>query len=414
MGRKTWWVLRDQMPVNAKMYVFTNREYHTIDETEMVQFVNRRQFNQLYDKKQNYLVMGGKDMFDTFIHTATHIYITNMLAPEVNLDGTLVFPLDKMKYFRLVRCRDSDCCCFLEYKYHNSNNEETQVQEVLQRVLQNGEYRVDRTQIGTYSTFGVQLRFNIKTTIPLLTCKRVSFRSVVNELLWILQGHTDTALLQKRGVSVWNAHTSRAFLDSRGLQHYKAGILGPGYGFQLRHFGARYMPEYAVNGSHVDGQGFDQLQYVEHMLKTDPFSRRILLNYWNPCEMETTALMPCHYSVQFYVTRGKELSCHFTMRSNDLMCGFPWNIASYSILTHLLAWRCGMVPKEIIYSCGDAHIYANHVEQVREQLQRTPRPFPWLLLDPSLKTKDWSEMQDRDFNLAGYFPHSAIHSPMAI
>jgi thymidylate synthase len=305
---------------------------------------------------------------------------------------------------------------------------------LLRKVLSSG-MRPDRTQIGTYSVFGTQLRFDIRTTIPLLTTKRVSFKGVIEELLWILQGHTDAKILARRGVKIWNANTSRDFLDGRGLD-YPEGVLGPGYGFQLRFFGATYAPEYADMSNPSGGKsgigsatsakewigGVDQLAAVERLLHKDPFSRRILISMWNPAALDATALVPCHYSIQFYVEeaapgdadRRHWLSCMLTMRSNDLVCGFPWNIASYSVLTWILAMRAGMRPKDIVYSCGDAHIYANHERQVKEQLLREPRPFPGLRIDASVATKDWSEMTRADFSVVGYFPHPAIPAPMAV
>jgi len=345
----------------------------------------------------------------------------------------------------------------LHYTFHNRKNTaddlataEYRYLLLLRRILYSinrGDttVRPDRTQVGTYSVFGTQMRFDIRTTIPLLTTKRVSFKGVVEELLWILQGHTDAKLLSRRGVKIWDANTSRAFLDQRGLAHYPEGVLGPGYGFQLRFFGATYAPEYAdmnrlpgrtttteeEHGNYETKEtvtarerigGVDQLAAVERLLREDPFSRRILISMWNPAALEATALAPCHYSIQFYVEealpgdadRRHWLSCMLTMRSNDLVCGFPWNIASYSVLTWILALRAGMRPKDIVYSCGDAHIYANHVKQVETQILREPRPFPALHIDASVATKDWSKMTGQDFGIIGYFPHAAIPAQMAV
>jgi thymidylate synthase len=234
-----------------------------------------------------------------------------------------------------------------------------------------------------------------------------------------MQGNTDAKILQRRGVHIWDGNTSREFLDGRGLQHYPEGILGAGYGWQLRHHGAEYSSELAdvttLDRSQIGG--FDQLKYVEDLLKNEPFSRRIMFSYWNPSDFHKTALIPCHTQCQFYVTEDqgvRYLSCMYGMRSNDFVCGKPFNLVFYSVLTYILAKRNNMLPKEIIYTCGDCHIYSNHEEQVREQLKRTPRPFPKLKLNDSLVTKDWSEMTVDDFEIIGYFPHPKILAPMAI
>ena len=285
--------------------------------------------------------------------------------------------------------------------------------------MKNGNIRNDRTNTGTISLFGTHIRFDISKSIPLLTTKKVPFKMIIKELLWILQGNTDAKILQNQGVHIWDGNTSREFLDGRNLQHYPEGILGAGYGWQLRHQGANYSSDFA-DISKIDKNkigGFDQLQYVEHLLKNDPFSRRIMFSYWNPTDFDKTALVPCHTHCQFYVTKENNiyyLSCQYYMRSNDIICGKPWNIVFYSVLTYILAKRCNMLPKEIIYTCGDSHVYSNHIEQVFEQVSRDPRPFPHIKINNSIIDKDWSEMTVDDFELVGYFPHSKIAAPMAI
>jgi thymidylate synthase len=242
---------------------------------------------------------------------------------------------------------------------------------------------------------------------------------MVEELLWFCRGDTDAKILQKKGIKIWDGNTSREFLDNRGLYHYDEGILGAGYGWQIRFQGAKYSQNFA-DTSKCDTSligGFDQLAYIENLLKTDPFSRRIMMCYWNPSDFDKTALLPCHYSIQFYVTEEKGeryLSSHFIMRSNDVFLGNPVNISSYSVLTYILALKCNMKPKELVYSCSDTHIYRNHITQVKEQLSRTCMPFPKLKLDDSIKNKDWPDITINDFELIGYFSHPSIKAPMAI
>lgn len=307
--------------------------------------------------------------------------------------------------------RDPGFCAKTEYPYLN----------LLREVLAYGKKRGDRTGVGTYSMFGAQMRFDISETVPLLTTKRVPWKTCIEELLWFLRGDTDAKILQRKGIKIWDGNTSRAFLDSRGLSQYNEGILGPGYGWAMRHFGGAYNPAYADSRANPapHGTGFDQLEHVLYLLRTDPLSRRIMMCYWNPCDFDKIALVPCHYSVQFYVEeegdgKPRSLSCHLVMRSNDLFLGNPLNIFGYAVLTHILAAKTGMRPKELIYTGSDVHIYTNHVDAVIEQLLRDPRPLPRLIMNPAVAEKDWSELVIDDFDIVGYFPHPAISAPMAV
>lgn len=308
---------------------------------------------------------------------------------------------------------------FLKYVEGNKRSDEYKYTNLLKDIISSGNRRDDRTQTGTISIFGTQLRLDISETIPLMTLKQIPFRIILEELLWFCRGDTDSKILRNKNIHIWDGNTSREFLDKQGLTEYEEGILGPGYGFQWRHQGAEYKQEYA-DTTQIETEnigGFDQLQYVEHLLKTDPFSRRIVISAWNPTDFNKTALVPCHILLQFYVEEideEKHLSCQFYMRSNDVFLANVFNIVSYTVLTYILALKCNMKPKEIIYTCGDAHIYRNHLEQVNELLSRKPRPFPKLILDPSLKLKDWNEMTESDFELVGYYPHPPIKAPMAI
>ena len=291
---------------------------------------------------------------------------------------------------------------------------------LLSHVLENGIERNDRTGVGVLSCFGNQIRMNIEHSVPLLTTKRVAWKQVIHELLWFLRGDTDVKLLQKEKVKIWDLNTSREFLDSRGLGHYPEFVLGPGYGFQWRFFGAKYSVEYA-DTSKVDVQqigGFDQIKYIEDQLKTNPYSRRIMLNAWNPLHMNEMALVPCHYGCQFYVFEKNDkryLSCMVNLRSNDLFLGAPFNLFSYTVLTYLFALKCDMIPYELVYTVGDYHIYLNHLSQVKEQLLRVPSDtLPTLSINPLVKDKDWNEITIDDFKVLNYNPQAPIKAPMAV
>ncbi|KAG5183172.1 thymidylate synthase/dCMP hydroxymethylase domain-containing protein, partial [Tribonema minus] len=288
------------------------------------------------------------------------------------------------------------------------NDEERQYLDLVQDIIDNGALRGDRTGTGTLSKFGAQMRFSLRGgRFPLLTTKRVFWRGVAEELLWFVAGCTDAGALQAKNIHIWDGNGSRAFLDSRGLEHREEGDLGPVYGFQWRHFGAKYV-DFRTD---YKGQGVDQLADCIHKIKNSPDDRRIIMSAWNPCDLELMALPPCHMFCQFYVANG-ELSCQMYQRSADMGLGVPFNIASYSLLTCMVAQVCGLKPGDFIHTIGDAHVYVNHVDALREQIKRVPRPFPKLRLHPARTDIDSFEM--KDFTLEGYNPMNAIKMQMAV
>jgi thymidylate synthase len=293
-------------------------------------------------------------------------------------------------------------------------NQEHVYLDLLRDILTNGEERQDRTGTGTLSVFGRQVRFNISESIPVLTTKKVAYEKVIQELLWFLRGSTNAKELQNVGVHIWNGNSSRVYLDSRGLSHLPEGDIGAGYGFQWRNFGGVYKN----CNTPPDSPGFDQIKFVIDELKTNPTSRRIFFSSWNPIAMEQMALPPCHVSAQFYVSVCKEgkqhLSCHMYQRSVDTFLGFPWNMISYSVLTHILATLTGMKAKELIVSTGDTHIYLNHINQVQLQLQREPYNFPTIVVNEAIKDKDISEIDITDIQINGYVSHSFIGAKMSV
>ena len=281
--------------------------------------------------------------------------------------------------------------------------------------------RYNRTEITTISTFAKQIRIDISHgKFPLLTTKRIPFKHAAEELLWFCRGETDSKVLEKANVKIWKANSSREFLDNHGLHRYEEGDIGPGYGFQWRKFGASYMGALPGKGNLYkdDNQGFDQLAYIECLLKTDPMSRRIVLSAWAPDKIHEMALPPCHVMAQWYVSNSKsganELSCMLTMRSCDTFLGLPWNIASYALLTYILATRCNMVPKELVINMGDCHLYTNCIEQARLQLTRDVGICPRISIDDSVRVKSWEDIQVTDFKIHGYYPMPSIKASMAV
>jgi thymidylate synthase len=259
--------------------------------------------------------------------------------------------------------------------------------DLLAEVLQNGALKTDRTGTGTLSVFGRQLRFNLADSFPLLTTKKLHTKSILIELLWFLRGDTNIKWLQERGVSIWDEWAD------------ENGNLGPVYGYQWRHWRT------------PDGREIDQISEVVKNLKSKPDSRRHIVSAWNPADVDKMALPPCHALFQFYVASGK-LSCQMYQRSADLFLGVPFNIASYAALTLMVAQVTDLKPGEFVLTLGDAHIYMNHLEQVREQLSRSPRPFPKLKLNPTVK--ELLDFRYEDFTLEDYDPHPAIKAPIAV
>jgi thymidylate synthase len=229
---------------------------------------------------------------------------------------------------------------------------------------------------------------------------------VVEELLWFLRGSTNAKELDDRGVKIWNGNTTREFLDSRGLQHYEEGDIGPTYGFGFRHYGAEY------KGMRADyrEKGFDQIAYVLNELKTNPSSRRMLINLWNPAVMDQMSLTPCACQYQFYVNDGV-LSCQMYQRSAEMFLGNPFNITSSSLLTNILARYAGLKVGRLIICLGDAHIYEGHIDAVKTQLQRQTRPFPILKIDNNIP-ENMKELEYKHFKLIGYEPHPSIKATM--
>eukprot|EP00457_Paulinella_chromatophora_P004125 gb/GEZN01004135.1/.p1 GENE.gb/GEZN01004135.1/~~gb/GEZN01004135.1/.p1 ORF type:complete len:517 (-),score=52.92 gb/GEZN01004135.1/:469-1998(-) len=286
-------------------------------------------------------------------------------------------------------------------------HEEQQYLDLIKDIIACGNERGDRTGVGTMSRFGAQFRFSLDGHFPLLTTKRVFFRGVAEELFWMMRGSTDAQQLSSKGIKIWDGNGSRDFLDKSGFADRREGDLGPVYGFQWRHFGA----EYKGPDAEYEGKGHDQLEEIIRLIKSNPDSRRIVMSAWNAKDINSMALPPCHVMAQFYV-HDKKLSCHLYQRSADLGLGVPFNIASYSLLTYLIAHFTGLTPGEFIHSFGDAHVYANHIEPLREQLKREPRPFPTLRIKPGVK--DIYSVQFSDLELEGYKPHGTIKMEMAV
>eukprot|EP01082_Thalassiosira_pseudonana_P007343 g6770.t1 g6770 contig23:1178395-1180293(-) len=292
------------------------------------------------------------------------------------------------------------------------NPEEMQYLEICRDIIENGVRRGDRTGTGTLSKFGVQMRYSLRdNTLPLLTTKRTFWRGVAEELLWFVKGSTNANELADKNIHIWDGNGSREFLDSRGLQHREEGDLGPVYGFQWRHFGAEYKDMHAD----YTGQGVDQLADCIDKIINNPEDRRIVMSAWNPKDLDVMALPPCHMFCQFYVdTDRNEVSCQMYQRSADMGLGVPFNIASYALLTHMIAKVTGRKAGDFVHTIGDAHVYLNHVDALKEQLERKPRAFPKLKMKDGKDFNDIDGFEFDDFEVVGYKPHKTIKMKMAV
>ena len=259
--------------------------------------------------------------------------------------------------------------------------------DLMRHVLEHGARKSDRTGTGTLSVFGAQLRFDLGVGFPLLTTKKVHLKSIVHELLWFLKGETNTRYLKEHGVTIWDE-----WADAKGE-------LGPVYGYQWRSWPA------------PDGRHIDQVSQVIEQIRKNPDSRRLIVSAWNVADLPKMALLPCHAFFQFYVAEGR-LSCQLYQRSADLFLGVPFNIASYALLTLMVAQVCGLKAGDFVHTFGDTHLYLNHLEQAREQLSRSPRRLPTMRLNPAVK--DLFAFRYEDFTLENYDAHPAIRAPIAV
>lgn len=314
---------------------------------------------------------------------------------------------------------------------------EQQYLDLCRYILKEGRRKEDRTGTGTVSIFGYQMRFNLQEGFPLLTTKRIPFRLIVSELLWFLKGDTNLRYLLQNNNHIWDEWGFQKWVESddyNGPDMTNFGIRSQ----EDEKFNTVYKEQLAIYQKKVlhddtfarkfgdlgnvygkqwrswegaDGKVYDQIQYIIDEIKRNPDSRRLLCNAWSASELENQQLPPCHYAFQFYVVDGK-LSCMFNMRSNDVFLGLPFNIASYALLTHLIAHECGLEAGELIYTGADVHIYSNHIEQVEEQLSREPRQLPKVRLNPEVKSV--FDFNIGDIELIGYEPHGPIKAPVAV
>jgi len=424
MGRNTWESIPEKFrPLQGRLnIVVTSRPLEA--EVKTVPSLSAALALCDEDTIDQIFVIGGNRMYEEALASTqcNKVYMTrvgkkydcDVFFPELPrsfqptyISKTKIFediPYDFVNYARYVPTPSAGNNC---NNTKNIESEEQQYLDMIQDIILTGVTMDDRTGVGTISKFGTQMRFSLRDSFPLLTTKRVYWKGVLEELLWFVRGDTNGKNLADKGVHIWDKNGTREFLDGRGLTEREEGDLGPVYGFQWRHFGAKY----ADMHTDYSGQGVDQLVEAINTIKNNPTDRRIIISAWNPADLSKMALPPCHMFCQFYVANG-ELSCLMYQRSCDMGLGVPFNIASYSLLTLMMAQVCGLKPGEFIHTLGNAHVYSNHVEPLKEQLKRSPRPFPIVKLNP--KVTDIDAFTADDFELLHYNPHPKIAMEMAV
>lgn len=423
MGRKTW----DSIPAKYKPLknriniIFSktlkNTGSKTLEDTNTKVYIfdsidrchNFLNSHEEYKKWKRYIrwIIGGKEIYTEYLKRN---WVHEIVLTQIHNDYKCDIFLPNFKKFKIYHSKPNLISLSkLPYiitimKYWYNNDEEYQYLNLLQNILDNGNKRPDRTGVGTISSFGHTLKYKLyhneqenSYVIPMLTTKRVWFKGVFEELMWFLNGQTDSKILESKGINIWKGNSSREFLDSRELK-YPEGENGPIYGKQWRNW-----------------SGIDQIENIIEGLREDPFSRRHILSAWNVSDLDKMSLVPCHMTYMFYVTEidgEKYLSCMMFQRSGDMFLGIPFNLTSMALLTLLIATQADMKPYELIHCIGDAHIYNNHIEQVTEQLKRKTYPFPRIKI---IKKKEKIENYTlEDIILIDYICHNTIKGKMAV
>jgi thymidylate synthase len=420
MGRATWESLPDDhrplsnrynMVVSSTMKHTDDTDSSCVDIIPTFKDVLVRVQNIKKDKQHPYhdsrvFVIGGGVLYQSFLShgLVDRIWVTKF---DITVGCDVFFPCMYLSEFTPREIRRTKGIQWIEYQYNNK--EEQQYLSHIKHIVDFGEYRDNRTGTASYSTFcPPQLRFDLADNkFPLLTTKKCVLRQIFVELQFYLSGRSDSKELEDKKVFVWKGNTTREFLDARGLTHYKEGDMGPSYSFNFRHLGE----EYKGCQMSYTGLGFDQLQYCINLIKTDPTSRRIIIDLWDPPKLKEMSLPPCMFLYQFYVSK-KNLHCHATLRSSDTFLGLPWNIATASLLTILMARVCDLSPGTLTITTNDAHVYENQLDGITTQLSRTPTVFPKLYIDT--EETDITKIEWSDITLLNYNPNPGIKVPMIV
>jgi thymidylate synthase len=403
MGRKTWDSLDRKVLQGRLNFVLTKNKQKFENKPNLI-FVN--DIEEVYIEHQkrkldNMFVIGGYDIYKMFMekNLVDQVYFTHV---KKIIDGKdlIFFPQEYWLNFYMYSFEDCGEYDFIIYNKMKENSCETEYNNLVKEVIQTDDL----------CFFGNKMTFDLQKGFPLLTGKKMFFKGILEELLWFLSGKTNSKILKEKGVNIWEKNSTREYLDSVGLVKNKEHDLGPVYGHNFRHFGAHYKD----CETNYEGQGVDQIQYVLDMIENNPSSRRILINLWNPCQLNEVALPPCHVLYQFKVDQKKNtLSCILYQRSGDVALGVPFNIASASLLTHIIAHLSKLKVGTLTHFIGDAHIYPEHQEGMSQQLNRYLFPLPKLkVIDRNQKHIE--EFKSDDFVLQGYRFNPSISFPLIV
>jgi len=403
MGRKTY----ESIP--KKFRPLPNRKNIVISSNNVEGVDNYKSIGEALNKCSNYdkvFMCGGQGIYDECINK--YLYLCNKVwisHIEGDFNCDVFFPYNNIKSSHPEELINKNSFKLEIIGLYNINHLESQYLQLLDNILSDGEVREDRTGTGTKALFGATMKFDLREGFPLITTKKVSFNMILKELLFFISGKTDTKILEEQGVNIWKGNTNKDFLEKRGLP-YKEGDMGAGYGWQWRHAGETY------KGCDKDYGGIDQLQNVIKSIKEDPYGRRHIVSAWDVANIDKMALPPCHCFFQLYVSNDGFLDCQMYQRSADMFLGVPFNIASYALLTIMIAHLTDLNPRYFHHILGDTHIYLNHIEQVKEQVSRTPYPFSTLKINRKVETID--NFKFEDFTLEKYLHHSKLNGKMSI
>ena len=431
MGRNTWESLPSSvrpLPNRFNIVLSSKNKFLDSDKVDFTTTSFQNVLSYLEHQKNNFenskiFIIGGEvlytDILNNFSHLITHLYITEIFAnytcdkffPEIDNNLFKISKVSNFKNENNINYR------YLVYSNVNKisdfyiNKEEKQYSDLIYNIIHNGLERNDRTNIGTLSLFGPSiLKFNISDTFPLCTLKKTFLRAIFEELMLYLRGQTDNKILNEKKIHIWDGNTSREFLDNRNLKHLPEGDMGETYGFNMRHYGGKY-----INCKTTHTDGFDQLKYIINEIKNNPHSRRIIINLWNPSTLHKAALPSCLHQYQFYVdTKHKKLNLQIYLRSSDVFLANNWNTCTGALFVYLLCnlESINLTPGFINVVCGDAHIYKNHIDLAKQLLTRTSFPYPKLIIKN--KKKNIEDFIYDDLILIDYKTHPNIKAPMAI
>lgn len=420
MGRNTWCSIPEKYrPLTDRINIVVSttlvNKPHTYEDTYFTNsYESAIELTDTFINIDKTFVIGGSSLYKKALSDKRlrYAYVTHYNKTHATAD--VEFPLSELlEKTELISSEPSKTSSYVSFsKYAVPNKEEKAFQKLLSIIITTGKKSGDRTGTGTLSVFGYQLRYDLESSFPLMTSRKAYMRQILEEFKFIMSGSTDVSKLREKSVHIWDANTTREFLDSRGLHHLPEFDMGPTYGFAMRHYGATYK----TCKDDYTNQGFDQLKYVVDTIKKDPTSRRIRISLWEPTHIHDVALTPCLNQFDFYVDEKQgTLSLLAFLRSSDTFLALMWNTTYCAIFCHVIAKLTGLRAGELIMNTANSHLYLNHVEQAKLQASRNPYPYPSACIMKDIETlDDIQKLEVADFRIRGYESHPAIKADMAV